>query len=159
MREPDVIARDCRDGKDVDIWCPYTSLVPVVRALTDDGWLVVSGRSLGKLGSARHSTTLRFGRRRHGAWEKPVLEIFFGALRLHSVIYLPPEVVEASIDFEAGAPYLVGAARLAILITRTALRDTLSGERLERARRAFGSSNHEQRRLWFASIWERCTLR
>lgn len=149
MREPDVVERDCRHGKDVDVWCPYERVHAVSRALVERGFWLVSGRAAGKRGSPRHSTTLRFARFEHGRPLKPSIEVFFGALRWHSVIYLPSDVVETSVRRGDGAPYLTGAALLAVLVTRTALRGTLAGERLERARRAYAEAGESARRLWF----------
>jgi hypothetical protein len=144
-REPEIIQRDVLKGEEIDVWCESKGLYAVSRILLQNGWHLVSGRRLGHPNDPWSNTHLRF--RNHSKFF-PELDVASGALRWWLISYLDQPAVFKNILPVDGVPYLTGSAILSILITRTALRGELEGERLHRARQAYRQASPEALEEW-----------
>ena len=131
---------------DLDIWCAPAQPIRLLIELSLHGWTVQSGRCFGQPGAQNFACTLRL-QSQDEAYPR-LLDISFGNLRTGVFVY-----GSASAGFceEAEHPamrILRKDKALARLVTRAALRNTLSAAKWARGREIWQTLNEHQRDDW-----------
>ncbi len=133
-------------GADLDIWCASAQPMRLLIELSLLGWTVRSGRCFGQPDTRNFACTLRL-QSDDEAYPR-LLDISFGNLRTGVFVYSSASADISEEPNDASMRFLRMEKTLARLVTRTALRNTLTAAHLARGRELWRAFSETQRDSW-----------